>query len=174
VWRRSGTTSEIYLNGVQVVTATTTAATGNGTGTTAVVGRSLGTPRLNAGAISSLAFFNAALTGAQIARVFKAHLVKGVRADLAGGTDIDFEGATTEYFDTLTANRTLTFSNPVQGEVIFIQLTQDGTGGRTLTIPGTAKLISGTFNTAANAVNHVGIMCIDEVTPKYIVTYADE
>lgn len=174
VWRRSGTTSEIYINGVQVASATTTTGTGNGTGTTLIVGRSLGTARLNAGAISSLAIWSAALTSAEILSVFKKHLVMGTRADLAGGTDIDFEAGTTEYFDTLTANRTLTFSKPVQGQVIFIQLTQDGTGGRTLTLPGSAKVVNGTFNTTANAVNHVGIYCIDAAAPKYIVTYSDE
>jgi len=174
VWRRSGTTSEIYLNGVLVASATTTTGTGNGTGTTLVVGRSMGTARLNGGVISSLGIWSAALSAADIAKLYRRHLVMGVRGDLVGGTDIDFQGNFTELFDTLTANRTLTFSNPVQGEVIFLQLTQDGTGGRTLTLPASAKVISGTFSTTANDVNHVGIYCVDEAAPKYLVTYRQE
>jgi hypothetical protein len=174
VLRRSGTTVEVYVNGTLVGSATATAATGNGTGTTVVVGRSLGTTRSHQGAIAALGLWSTALSAANIAALYKRHLVQGVRGDLAGGMDIDFEGPYTELFDTLTANRTLTFSNPVQGEVIFLQLTQDGTGGRTLTLPASAKVISGTFSTTANAVNHVGIYCVDEAAPKYLVTYRQE
>lgn len=173
VLRRSGTTAEVYLNG-QLVATDTVAASGNGTGTTINVGRSLDTSRNFAGAIAGLAIWDAALTAAEIKEVYQEYLAKGTRSDLSGGTEIDFKGDATEYFDTLTANRTLTFSNPVQGEVIMLQLTQDATGGRTLTLPGTATIISGTFSTTANAVNHLALMCIDEATPKYIVTVAQE
>lgn len=172
--RRSGTTVEVYLNGQLVATDTLATGTGNGNGTTLTVGRSLDTARNFAGAIAGLAIWDAALTAAEIKEVYQEYLVKGTRSDLAGGTDIDFKGDATEYHDTLTANRTLTFSNPVQGEVIMLQLTQDMGGGNTLTLPGTATIVSGTFSTTGSAVNHVAIMCIDESTPKYIVAIAQE
>jgi len=174
VLRRSGTTLEVYINGVLVGSATATVSVGNGTGTTIVVGRSMGTVRNFSGAIASLGLWNAALGATEIAKLNKLHLTQGSRGDLAGGTDIDFQGNDTERFDTLTANRTLTFSNPVQGEVIFLQLVQDATGGRTLTLPSSAKVIAGTFSTTANAVNHVGIYCVDASAPKYLVTYRQE
>lgn len=172
--RRSGTTLECYLNGALAGSGTLTASTGNGTGTDIVVGRHIGTGRNQFAAVSSIVIRNAALTAAEIAEQYKLHLLEGTLEDLSGGTDIDFEGDATEYFDTLTGNRTLTFSNPVQGEVIMLELTQDMSGGHTLTLPMTATIVSGTFSTTGGDVNHVAIMCIDADTPKYIVAIAQE
>ncbi len=85
------------------------------------------------------------------------------------GTDVDFYVAERYYARTLTANLTLTFSNPVLGRCVLLELEQDGTGTRTLTLPAEANVIDGTFDTTASAVNHVKIECIDADTPKYLV-----
>jgi hypothetical protein len=67
---------------------------------------------------------------------------------------------------TLGGNRTLAFSNLASGMFVVIYFTQDGTGGRTITLPASTKVIGGgagavTLTTAANAVdvltfNYVG------------------
>jgi hypothetical protein len=58
----------------------------------------------------------------------------------------------TIYFGTLTANVTsMTISNPVDGAQLQIRFVQDGTGGRTVTLPSNVQ-VSGSLNTAANAV----------------------
>lgn len=59
---------------------------------------------------------------------------------------------------TLGGNRTLAFSNLQSGQFVVIYVTQDGTGGRTLTLPASTKVINGgggavTLTTAANAVD---------------------
>jgi len=86
-------------------------------------------------------------------------------------SDIDFQDAERYYARTLTANLTLTLSNPVLGKYVLLELTQDGTGTRTLTLPGSGEsvVVSGTFSTTALDVNHVKIECIDADTPKYLV-----
>jgi hypothetical protein len=55
-------------------------------------------------------------------------------------------------FGTMTANVTsMTISNPVDGAQLQIRFVQDGTGGRTVTLPSNVQ-VSGSLNTAANAV----------------------
>jgi uncharacterized protein (DUF2147 family) len=49
---------------------------------------------------------------------------------------------------TLGGNRTLSITSPQSGKTYVIQVTQDGTGGRTLTLPGS---VSATLNTTASA-----------------------
>lgn len=61
---------------------------------------------------------------------------------------------------TLGGNRTLNILNATDGQVIYLYVTQDGTGSRTLTVQngGTAALKSGTpLSTTAGAVDLVAI-----------------
>src|SRR4051794_35322942 len=44
---------------------------------------------------------------------------------------------------TLAGNRTLVFSNPVNGCVYRVKVTQDATGSRTLSYPSTVKWVGG-------------------------------
>jgi hypothetical protein len=56
----------------------------------------------------------------------------------------------------LTANATATLTNPVAGEVYMLKVVQDGTGSRTLTLPGTAKwagAAAATLTTTAAAID---------------------
>jgi hypothetical protein len=58
----------------------------------------------------------------------------------------------TIFFGTMTANVTsMTISNPVDGAQLQIRFVQDGTGGRTVTLPSNVQ-VSGSLNTAANTV----------------------
>jgi hypothetical protein len=55
-------------------------------------------------------------------------------------------------FGTMTANVTsMTITNAVDGAQLQIRFVQDGTGGRTVTLPSNVQ-VSGSLNTAANAV----------------------
>lgn len=59
---------------------------------------------------------------------------------------------------TLTGNATMSLSNVTAGMFGVIRVTQDGTGGRTLTLPGSSKVINGgagavTLTQAANSVD---------------------
>lgn len=75
---------------------------------------------------------------------------------LTDGTTITFDAQKgVNAYVTLGDNRTLTFSNFNNGMTLSVVVIQDGTGGRTLTIPG-CKVIGGgagaiTLSTAANA-----------------------
>lgn len=54
---------------------------------------------------------------------------------------------------TVTANTVLTFNPPATGTYLELYLVQDGTGGRTVTLPATVTLTGGTgFNTAPGSV----------------------
>lgn len=58
---------------------------------------------------------------------------------------------------TLTGNATFTFSNAVEGQVLTLWLVQDGTGGRTVTLP-TIKWPGGsapTFSASANDIDMI-------------------
>jgi hypothetical protein len=53
---------------------------------------------------------------------------------------------------TLVGNVTLTLPNAlVSGEVLYLELTQDGTGGRSITKPANVKLVGGAFSPTAAA-----------------------
>jgi len=57
---------------------------------------------------------------------------------------------------TLTANATYTFTAPSRSNNVVLRLVEDGTGGRTITLPSSVKWTGGTtptFTTTANAVN---------------------
>jgi hypothetical protein len=75
--------------------------------------------------------------------------------DVADGATITLDASLSKVFaTTLGGNRTLAFSNPVDGSEVEYYVTQDGTGGRTLTLP--ANVLNGTgvvLSTAAAAVN---------------------
>jgi hypothetical protein len=75
--------------------------------------------------------------------------------DVADGATITLDASLSKVFaTTLGGNRTLAFSNPVDGSEIEYYVTQDGTGGRTLTLP--ANVLNGTgvaLSSAAAAVN---------------------
>lgn len=59
---------------------------------------------------------------------------------------------------TLSGNRTLSITGATDGMSGIVRVTQDGTGGRTLALPGNSKVISGgsgaiTLSPAASAVD---------------------
>lgn len=72
---------------------------------------------------------------------------------------------------TLGGNRTLAFSNPQDGGVYGLWVTQDGTGSRTLTMPAGAVLVatgdSLTLSTAAGAVDFLSFT-YNATTGKYL------
>ena len=73
---------------------------------------------------------------------------------------------------TLGGNRTLAFSNTAAGEYYTLKVIQDGTGSRTLTLPGTCKVIGGgagavTLTTTAGAID---ILCFYFDGTNYFVT----
>jgi len=82
-------------------------------------------------------------------------------------SDISFEDPTSYYARTLAANLTLTLSDPVLGQERWIEL-DSAAGSYTFTLPGTATLVSGTYDTTGT-VNHIRVKCIDADTPKYLV-----
>jgi hypothetical protein len=70
----------------------------------------------------------------------------------------------TIYFGTMTANVTsMTISNPVDGAQLQIRFVQDGTGGRTVTLPSNVQ-VSGSLNTAANAVTWLVITYVSSAS----------
>jgi hypothetical protein len=73
-----------------------------------------------------------------------------------GAVTLNFNNGDVQTF-TLTGNVTFTFSNPVNGQVYKLLLTQDGTGGRTITWPAAMKWAGGALvlTAAASAVDSV-------------------
>jgi len=71
-----------------------------------------------------------------------------------GTRNLDFSLGNIQQFTFGAGNTTFTFSNIPNSAMITIVIIQDGTGGRTLTWPGTAKFIGGvapTLSAGANA-----------------------
>jgi hypothetical protein len=71
---------------------------------------------------------------------------------------------------TLTANRTLTVGNPVQGATYSLGVTQDGTGSRTMTWPSSADwgtTGAPTLTTTASKRDRITVFCTDASTPKF-------
>jgi hypothetical protein len=66
----------------------------------------------------------------------------------------------------LTTDITLTFSGLVAGRSLTLLLIQDGTGGRSVTFPGSVTWLGGTpiFNTAANTINVVTLFVREDGT----------
>lgn len=61
---------------------------------------------------------------------------------------------------TLTANCTLTLSNPVAGMTYILQLVQDGTGSRSITLPATVKHQGGTAPTLTTDAGAVDVLTL--------------
>jgi len=60
---------------------------------------------------------------------------------------------------TLTGNCTFTLSNPVNWETYILKLVQDGTGGRTVTLPASVKTQYGALNTSTGA-NDIDVLSL--------------
>lgn len=74
---------------------------------------------------------------------------------------------------TLAGNRTLSITNPTDGKVIDLEITQDATGSRTLALPTGAGGVS--FSTAAPSSLYVlstAAAAVDVLTLKYNATAA--
>jgi hypothetical protein len=83
-----------------------------------------------------------------------ARVVTYAAGNITGATTINFNNGITQNA-TLTGNVTITFSNPLNGGTHILVFTQDATGGRTVTWPGSVVWPGGsapTPNTAASAV----------------------
>jgi len=77
-------------------------------------------------------------------------------SSVLSGTSVTFDIDKTSYnVYTLTGNSTMGFSSFVVGDRGDLIVIQDATGGRTLTFTGAT--VTGTLNTAANAVNNIKI-----------------
>ena len=81
------------------------------------------------------------------------------------GVDVDFE---TDHIKTktLSSNTTLTFSNPVLGKTVLLEI--DSAVAETLTLPATATVLDGSYDTSGK-VNTIFILCNDSVTPEYLI-----
>lgn len=89
---------------------------------------------------------------------------KGERAVLSG-TDVDF--AASEYLTkTLSANTTLTISNPTFGKTVRLEV--DSPAGETFALPGSVTVIGGGTYDTGGAVNYIEIYCTDQATPAFI------
>lgn len=62
----------------------------------------------------------------------------------SGTVDLDFSSVSARKSVTLSGNPTLTFSNAAAHTAYLVKLTQDGTGGRTVTWPGSVTWLGGT------------------------------
>ena len=89
--------------------------------------------------------------------------------NLTGSTALSFEGGRKQLTlaFTLTGNLTITaFSNQIPGRQHVLKVIQDGTGGRTITWPGSVTWISGsapTLSSAAGAIDFI-VMFYDGTT----------
>ncbi len=73
---------------------------------------------------------------------------------------------------TLTGNVTYTFTAPTRANNVVLHLLEDGTGGRTITLPASVKFTGGTtptFTTTANA--HNVLACYTDATNYYCSAY---
>jgi hypothetical protein len=91
-----------------------------------------------------------------------------VPADLAmasaglAGTDIDWS-STLNFATTLSANRTFTFSNTLEGLPIKIILVQGGAGGFTATWPAGIKWAGGAAPTLTVTAGHADLIMFDKI-----------
>lgn len=78
---------------------------------------------------------------------------------LSDGATITVDASTGKVFAvTLGGDRTLALSNPVDGSEVELYVTQDGTGGRTLTLPGNVLNSAGiTLASTANATTLISL-----------------
>lgn len=82
------------------------------------------------------------------------------------GVDVDMQGDVFKT-KTLASNTVLTFSSPKVGA--FVHLRIDSAAGESLTLPGTASVLTGSYDDTG-VVNTIMILCVDAVTPVYEVT----
>jgi len=81
--------------------------------------------------------------------------------NITGATTLDFDVRGNYLTMTLTGNVTFTLSNARVGTVYTLIITQDGTGGRTITWPASVRWPGGvapTINTTANRVTIVSLI----------------
>ena len=94
-----------------------------------------------------------------------ADTVKGIQVlklqDIAGNGNVTIDwNAGTDVKLTLSANTTVTFTNPTQPCHLTLEVLQDSTGGWTLTLP-TIKWASGispSFSTSANNISVISLV----------------
>ena len=93
-----------------------------------------------------------------LAGIFTSSVISGylytptVSVAYGAGVTVDANLGNVFEIGTLTGPTTLTINNPHAGQQIEIRFAQDGTGGRVVTLPGSA-VVTGTPSTAASAVN---------------------
>lgn len=92
-------------------------------------------------------------------------------ANSASGSSLSLDLASASFFPiSLTANTALSFSNAAAGTTFQIDVTQDATGNRTLTMPANGKLIGGgSINNTANKVSVVSGYFIDAINYRYSI-----
>ncbi len=74
---------------------------------------------------------------------------------------------------TLTGNCTFTFSNPVAGATYSLEIVQDGTGGRTLTLPSTVRWTSNsTIPTLSTTLSTVTLVSFYYTGTRYLASLA--
>lgn len=120
---------------------------------------------INAGDVGSTSVSTGAVTLTSINGYDPDEFLDVSRAALAG-TDVDFQ---TDHIltKTLSANTTLTFSNPVLGKMIILEI--DSSASETLTLPGTATVLEGEYDSAET--NIIAVLCVDASTPEYLVIF---
>jgi hypothetical protein len=78
--------------------------------------------------------------------------------NITGAVALDFDTIGNHYFATMTGNVTFSVANMRLGTSYVLYLKQDGTGGRTITMPsGVRYTATPTFNTSANLVTMITI-----------------
>lgn len=77
--------------------------------------------------------------------------------NITGAKTIDWSQQS-YYRATLTGNVTFTFSNPTDGQEVWLILIQDGTGSRTVTWPGSVIWPAATAPTLTTTANHIDMI----------------
>ena len=138
-------------------------------------GLSGSTTNINIGSAVSGSVSNISINGFLVSPVLKSYSEHKIVNVLTTGT-VTLDLSTSNVFqNTLTGNTTFAFSNPPANTKVFsftIIVTQDATGGRTITWPASKKFAGGVSpppTTAANAVDVWSVMTYDGGT-SYIVS----
>ncbi len=102
-----------------------------------------------------------------------AEKVDSTWVDLTDGATIDLDlgnGANRKFRVTIAGNRTLTFSNPLLGQVFTLRATQDENGNRALTFPSGITWAGGEVPDqpkVANTTDSYIFICTNTETPAY-------
>lgn len=115
--------------------------------------------------IAGLAFGHSAVADDEPER----HIVSG-KVDMGTGTDIDMSQGGSFYRTMGAGNTTFTISNPVQDAAVMLLLSHDDDSE--ITLPASCVVIKGAYD--PSAANYLGILCVDAVTPVYLVTYSKQ